>query len=460
MFRKFVSVLALALALLMVFGACASNAEAPSSSAADSSASDSSESKPEESSSEATGEVTKITAWLNAPMENEMAYYEAFSEKFPQYEIEYTLYQDDELKEQTTIAVQAGTAPTILRPKVGSQLNDLYAAGALANLDAYSEQYGWKEMSFDDIYEACSKDGSLYAVARSTGGYWNTLYYNEEYNKELGLGLTPETELTLDEFIALNEKINAAGYQSLSLGVLDRWPGVILMGDLFMQVATPQIIDDLNSGAVTWDNSEEVIEVFTALQKLGQSGALITGWETSDHMSVNQAWAGGKTMFMYCGTWWPESVTDGFDGVPFEIHSMAFPSIDDDKKLQGQMFFANDAYAVNAAATDAEKDAAACWIDYTFNIEGMEQKFADSPLYTVNKTFNEKINAGEYEMKDLFKEPTFARQMDLPQMNYADWAFDTSVIEELKLRIFDLMSGTITPEEAAAAVAAVKADLG
>ena len=44
-------------------------------------------------------------------------------------------------------------------------------------------------------------------------------------------------------------------------------------------------------------------------------------------------------------------------------------------------------------------------------------------------------------------------------MNYADWAFDTSVIEELKLRIFDLMSGTITPEQAAASVAAVKAEL-
>lgn len=459
MFKKFISVLALALAVLMVFGACASNTPASSAASSEAASSDSSASAEESSEASATGEVTKITAWLNAPLENEMSYYEDFSKAFPQYEIEYTLYQDDELKEQTTIAVQAGTAPTILRPKVGSQLNDLYAAGALANLDAYSEQYGWKEMSFDDIYDACSKDGSLYAVARSTGGYWNTLYYNEEYNQELGLGLTPDTELTLDEFIALNEKLNAAGHQSLSLGLLDRWPGVILMGDLFMQIATPQIIDDLNSGAVTWDNSDEVIQVFTALQKLGQSGSLIAGWETSDHMSVNQAWAGGKTMFMYCGTWWPESITDGFDGVPFEVHSMALPSIDDDKSLKGQMFFANDAYAVNAAATDAEKDAAACWIDYTFNLTGMEKKFEDSPIYTVNKTFNEKIQAGEYEIKDLFKEHTFARQMDLPQMNYADWAFDTSVIEELKLRIFDLMSGTITPEQAAASVAAVKAEL-
>ena len=52
-----------------------------------------------------------------------------------------------------------------------------------------------------------------------------------------------------------------------------------------------------------------------------------------------------------------------------------------------------------------------------------------------------------------------AKQMDLPQMNLADWAFDTSVIEELKLRIVDLFAGTITPEQAADSVAAVAAEV-
>lgn len=83
----------------------------------------------------------------------------------------------------------AGTAPTILRPKVGSQLNDLIAAGACADLNSYSEQYGWKDMSYEDIYDACSKDGVLYAIPRSTGGYWQTLYYNADMAKELGLDL-------------------------------------------------------------------------------------------------------------------------------------------------------------------------------------------------------------------------------------------------------------------------------
>ena len=455
MSKKFLTVLACILALLMVFGGCASSG---GESSAQGSSSDSSESSSDSSeSSEPTGEVTKITAWLNAPLENEMAYYEAFSEKYPQYEIEYTLYQDDELKEQTTIAVQAGTAPTILRPKVGSQLNDLVAAGACVDLNAYSEQYGWEEMNYEDIYNACSKDGVLYALPRSTGGYWETLYYNAEMAEELGLEL--KQEMTIDELIELDATVKAGGYQTLSFGDLDRWPGVILMGDYFMQVATPQIIDDLNSGAVKWNESDEVIEVFSALQKLGQSGVFITGWETSDHMSVNQSWAAGKTLFMYCGTWWPESVTDGRDGVPFEIHTVSLPLIDADTELQGQMFFANDAYAIYSGATDAEIEAAAAWLDYSFNLDGMTAKFKDSATYTVNKTFNESLDELGLEMDPLFQEEAFTKQMDLPQMNYADWAFDTSVIEELKLRVFDLFSGNMTPEEAADAVAAVAAEV-
>ena len=449
--KKFLAVLACMLAVPMVMGGCSgdsANSSAPASS-------DEASSSAEASSS--SGETVKITAWLNAPLENEMAYYEAFSEKYPQYEIEYTLYQDDELKEQTTIAIQAGTAPKILRPKVGSQLNDLIAAGACADLNSYSEQYGWKDMSYEDIYDACSKDGVLYAIPRSTGGYWQTLYYNADMAKELGLDL--KQDMTIDEFIALKDTVNGAGYQLLSFGNLDRWPGVIMMGDYFMQVATPQLIDDLNSGAVKWNDSPEVLEVFGTLQKLGQSGAFITGFESSDHLSVNQSWASGKTLFMYCGTWWPESVTGGRDGVPFEIHTVSLPKIDAGTELQGQMFFANDAYAVYSGASDAEKEAAAAWLDYSFNFDGCKAKFADSAMYTVNKSFNESMEELGMEMDPLFQEEAFTKQMDLPQMNLADWAFDTSVIEELKLRIVDLFAGTMTPKQAADSVAAVAAEV-
>ena len=80
--KKFLAVLACMLTVPMVMGGCSgdsANSSAPASS-------DEASSSAEASSS--SGETVKITAWLNAPLENEMAYYEAFSEKYPQYEIE------------------------------------------------------------------------------------------------------------------------------------------------------------------------------------------------------------------------------------------------------------------------------------------------------------------------------------------------------------------------------------
>ena len=52
------------------------------------------------------------------------------------------------------------------------------------------------------------------------------------------------------------------------------------------------------------------------------------------------------------------------------FHTVSLPKIDAGTELQGQMFFANDAYAVYSGASDAEKEAAAAWLDYSFNFDG------------------------------------------------------------------------------------------
>ena len=85
-----------------------------------------------------------------------------------------------------------------------------------------------------------------------------------------------------------------------------------------------------------------------------------------------------------------------------------------------------------------------------------------SKAFCIRAVFNHSGREGMaqgMEMDPLFQEEAFTKQMDLPQMNLADWAFDTSVIEELKLRIVDLFAGTMTPEQAADSVAAVAAEV-
>ena len=80
-------------------------------------------------------------------------------------------------------------------------------------------------MSYEDIYDACSKDGVLYAIPRSTGGYWQTLYYNADMAKELGLDL--KQDMTIDEFIALKDTVNEMCIRD-SPGTGDPFPFLIL----------------------------------------------------------------------------------------------------------------------------------------------------------------------------------------------------------------------------------------
>lgn len=392
----------------------------------------------------------KITVWSDEDGAETIKYLDAFNEAHPEYEADITYYQDDELKEQLTIAISAGTAPTVIRGKVGSQLSDYVSAGAMLPLDEYAEQYGWYDMMYDDIREALTYDGSLYEVPIKTGGKWGVLYYNADMAKELGIDLSED--ITLDEMIAMKDVVEAGGYQLLSLGNIDLWPALIMYGDYMMQQTTPDTIAGLNDGSIKWTECEAALSTFEAMQKLGTSGALISGFESLDHISANQAWAAGKTLFMYCGTWWPSTVEGGLQGCSFDVHTILLPLAKEGIELQGQQFFANEGYGINANATKEEADAAAAFLDYYFNIDGQKAMFADLESYQANKTFNDNLDEYGCVINPLFSEEPFERQASLPQTNYSDWGYDTSVVEELKNRMADLMAGRITPEEAAASL--------
>lgn len=405
----------------------------------------------------AEGGKVKITAWVDEDGANTKAYLAAFNEAYPEYEVELVVYQDDDLKEQLTIAISAGTAPTIIRGKPGSQLTDYVNAGAMLPLDEFAEKYGWYDLMYDDIQDALTYDGKLYEVPIKTGGNWGVLYYNADMAAELGIDLTQP--MTIDEFLGLKDTVEAAGYQLLSLGDVDLWPGVILYGDYLMQAADPTIVEKLNSGELKWNESEEILTVFDALQRLGTGGAFISGWQTLDHIQVNQAWAAGKTLTMYCGTWWPSTVDGGFDGVPFEIHAMPLPRIAEGYEPKGQQFFANEGYGINANATPEEAEAAAAFLDYYWNIEGQKVIFSDLYSYQCNKIFNDNLEEYGCEIRPLFREEAFTSQSDLPQTNYSDWAYDTSVMATLKDRIADLFTGSITPQQAADAIEEVQEEV-
>lgn len=398
-------------------------------------------------------EPVKITIWCDEDGKETINYLDAFNKAHPEYEAEISYYQDDDLKEQLTVAISAGTAPTVIRGKVGSQLSDYVAAGAMMPLNDYAEQYGWYDMMYEDIEEALTYDGNLYEVPIKTGGKWGVLYYNADMAEELGIDLSED--ITLDEMIAMKDTVEAGGYQLLALGNIDLWPALIMYGDYMMQQTTPDTIAGLNDGSIKWTECEAVLSTFEAMQKLGTSGALLSGYESLDHIAANQSWAAGKTLFMYCGTWWPSTVEGGLEGTGFDVHTILLPQAVEGQMLQGQQFFANEGYGINANATKEEADAAAAFLDYYFNIEGQKAMFSDLKTYQANKSFNDNLAEYGCEIDALFSEPAFERQSSLPQTNYSDWGYDTSVVEELKDRMADLMAGTITPEEAAEAIQVV-----
>lgn len=236
-----------------------------------------------------------ITVWLETPTASVKNYIESFSSD--EYDVEYVYYSSEDLKNQVRIALASGAAPDVTCANTGTFFNEIMEGGYALPLADYAEKYGWYDRVESEYLGNCSYDDTLYGLPLATQCTWGLMFYNADFFKENGIEMPMYP--TTAETIAICEKVRELGKQPIAIGNVDLWPGVLLFGDYFVQKAGQELVDQLKSGEVKWNECDVVRECFEELAALGQSGAFTSGYEVQDHSAAIESFVNGTCEIMY-----------------------------------------------------------------------------------------------------------------------------------------------------------------
>lgn len=271
-------------------------------------------------------EQTKIVFWSGATKGNKDQIHEEtlikeYAEK-NNLEVDYQLFNWDQLKDKIVTSVAADDAPSITWG-LGEWYGEFRNMGALADLSTFWEAYEENDNFYPNVIEALSTDGKLQAFPNYIAP--RALVYHEELLKQAGYENAPTT---WEELLAMSKTVKEkTGQYTFGIaGTGDRAPQE-LASFLFQSELT--IAEDMGEGKYknTWQDSKENLktatEVFQFYKDLKDSGAIdpnsaVGGWEELDtNFSL------GKYAMVNNGSWMqnyeennPEEMADAAVGLP------------------------------------------------------------------------------------------------------------------------------------------------
>ncbi|NBZ90008.1 ABC transporter substrate-binding protein [Stagnihabitans tardus] len=176
-----------------------------------------------------------------------------------------------------------------------TDLDELYKAGLLADIDQVATDGKWQERLPDFMWNAITRDGHVYgAPINSQSEVW--LWYNKAVFEKLGLA-EPQS---YDELFASLDKIKEAGVIPFAVGGQD-WQLNILFLKILAGVA-PDVYLGLQGAdyeaAINSDGFKQVAEIFGRLRGYDDEGSPGRQW----NVAVNMV-ATGQAAMMVMGDW-------------------------------------------------------------------------------------------------------------------------------------------------------------
>lgn len=177
----------------------------------------------------------------------------------------------------------------------GSDMDELYKAGLLSDIDSVAADQKWKERLPDFVWNAITRDGHVYAAPiNAQSEVW--LWYSKAVFKKVGV----EEPKTYDELFAAMDKIKAAGVIPLAVGGQD-WQLGILFNKVLAGVAPDvyrQIQTNDYEAAIKSDGFKKAAEIFGRLRNYDDEGSPGRQW----NVAVNMV-ATGRAAMMVMGDW-------------------------------------------------------------------------------------------------------------------------------------------------------------
>lgn len=297
----------------------------------------------------------------------------AYNASQDQYEL--VIEYDNSVDKNISVALSANQGPDIVYGSGPSFVMPFAEAGKLEPMDAYAEQYGWKDEILAPLYESGTVDGTLYSLPNSISVMG--IFYNKQVLADYGW----DVPTTLEDLEAIMDEAMELGLYASATGNKGWQPVNENYASLFLtHFAGPEVVYDCLTGAQSWNNPA-VVDAINYSAEWYQKGYL----GGDDYINLNfsesiQILADGGTPFFIgpsIGYQWavPFFTGDNEENLGF----IAFPSGND--SVEYPTYTLGVACTLSINANSAYKDEAAKIIDMMMQPEFMQEMTAVWPGY-------------------------------------------------------------------------------
>jgi raffinose/stachyose/melibiose transport system substrate-binding protein len=372
--------------------------------------------------------------------------YHAMKDKFikehPNVTINETIFQQTDYHTKIMALAAAGEMPDIFFTK-GSWVQNFYDNNLMADLTPYMDTTVYR----DGIFIPFTRNGKIFASPIQFV-VTSLVYYNEKLFKEIGFDHFPKT---WDELVQADKAFKAKGIATISLGNKDKWPYesclVSTLGDRFTGTDWTQSII-LNDGKAKFTDPEFI----TTLQYSQQLASMFN----KDFNAINN-----EQSTVYYGNGRAASTFEGSWSLAFQLQNSdpevlantrlaimpAVPGMKGDPlATSGGSGWSQSA---NSKLTGAALQAAVDFIKQTTGVEASQFMMEDTGL----------LGQCEVPVKDKASLPKLSQEYldyvgTLKLVPIYDIQMEGSVIDVMNSKLQELLAGTATPQEVAAAIQA------
>lgn len=284
-----------------------------------------------------------------------------FKKKYPNVEVKTDF--DPKCSERLRARIIAGDPPDVSYASSEFDFFGAIAAGQYRDLnDLFGDKVEGKDITYKDLFNpnalsAITYDGKIMAAPLETG--YSGLFYNKKLFRDKGW----EIPKNWDEFMALCDKIKAAGIAPIG------YPGIY--PDYMIWAYLDQAIEAfggrqeyLNAKYVVkggWEQ-ESVKKALNTIVEMRDKGYFLKGTTALNHTQVQMELINGKIAFDPCGSWFENEMKSSLP-VDFEVGYMPVPIPDAQGKYVVGTF--GSYYGIPAKAKNPE--AAKAWIEFCYS---------------------------------------------------------------------------------------------
>ncbi|MGH2736455.1 MAG: ABC transporter substrate-binding protein [Actinomycetota bacterium] len=230
------------------------------------------------------GEITVAAVWTGGEQESFEAVIDAFTEESG---VNVTYQSSDDLGTYLGTQIEGGNPPDVAMIPQPGLMRSLAEEGSLVELGddataALEENYApvWQELG--------SVDGTphgVYFKAASKATWWyNTAAFE-------AAGVQPPT--TYDEMLDTAQTVNQSGTPFMAVGAADGWPLTDVFENLYLQIAGPDMYDQLANHEIKWTDDTVIETLDMMLDLLSEenlAGGISGTLETTFVDSVTQTY--------------------------------------------------------------------------------------------------------------------------------------------------------------------------